>query len=85
MRPFFLLVGSSIAFVVLPATAQQPTPQKPPFQLLIEQQIGQQAVEMAILKSNNDLLQAAVAERDKTIAGLKSELAEAKKSVEAPK
>lgn len=74
---FAAAVGSSAAWV---AKAQQPAPQqKPPFQLLIEAQVGAQAVDIAILKSNNEQLQALVAERDKTIAGLKAELAEAKK------
>lgn len=83
MKPIWVFavmfsVGAGIGAAQI-AKAQQPTPQKPPFQVLIEAQLGAQAVDMAILKSNNEQLQALVAERDKTIAGLKAELAEAKK------
>ncbi len=84
-RKTITLAGLIAAIIVpseLPAAAQQPA-QKPPFQLLIEQQLGAQAVDMAILKAQNEQLQGLVAERDKTIAGLKAEMAEAKK--EPPK
>lgn len=78
------VIGNMLGHSVVSSMAQQ-APQKPPFQLLLEQQIGAQAVDAAMLRAQAEQLQTIVAERDKTIAGLKAELAEAKKPAEAPK
>ena len=47
--------------------------------MLIENQLGAQAIDLAMLKAQVEQLTTLVAQRDKTISDLQAQLAEAKK------